>query len=58
MTAKVSAHEMLLTFFVQEERWYSEELKKELEKVQGQRQQVIPLKILEAGLQQAVYCHP
>lgn len=47
---------MLLTFFVQEERWYSEELKKELEKVQ--RQQVIALKILEAGLQQAVCYQP
>lgn len=41
---------MCFTFFVQEERWYSEELKKELEKVQGQRPQVIALKIVEAGL--------
>uniref|UniRef100_G1KMF9 Uncharacterized protein n=1 Tax=Anolis carolinensis TaxID=28377 RepID=G1KMF9_ANOCA len=29
---------------LKEERWYSEELKKELEKVQGQRHQVIALK--------------
>ncbi|OXB76905.1 UNVERIFIED_CONTAM: hypothetical protein H355_002376 [Colinus virginianus] len=32
---------------LKEERWYSEELKKELEKLQGQRQQVIALKYLK-----------
>ncbi|KAH0616741.1 hypothetical protein JD844_028110 [Phrynosoma platyrhinos] len=36
---------------LKEERWYSEELKKELEKVQGQRHQVIALKILEADVE-------
>uniref|UniRef100_A0A670YNK5 Early endosome antigen 1 n=1 Tax=Pseudonaja textilis TaxID=8673 RepID=A0A670YNK5_PSETE len=39
LLSKSQVHTVLLIVFLQEERWYSEELKKELEKVHGQKQQ-------------------